>query len=104
MKEALTQRLLAGLPLREGERVLELGAGTGELARRLSAAVGADGTVAATDVAPGMVELIELTTADLPNVEAGRRDAAAIDAPDGSYDAVVFRMGLMFLVPPVDAL
>jgi SAM-dependent methyltransferase len=47
-----------------------------------------------------MVDLIAKTTADLPWVEAAQVDAAAIDLPDGSYDAVVFRMGLMFLPEP----
>jgi SAM-dependent methyltransferase len=104
MKVALTERLMQGLALRPGERVLELGAGTGELARRLSAEVGPDGSVTATDVAAGMVELIERTTADLPNVEAKQADAAAIGLLDASYDAIVFRMGLMFVVPPLGAL
>ena len=40
MKEELSRRLLAQLDLQPGDRVLELGAGTGELARQLAAAVG----------------------------------------------------------------
>jgi SAM-dependent methyltransferase len=103
-KTALTERLLHGIDLQPGDRVLELGGGTGDLARRISAEVGPNGTVTATDVAAGMVELISRTTADLPNVDVKQMDAAAIDAPDASYDAIIFRMGLMFVVPPLDAL
>ena len=36
MKDGLTRELLESLDLQPGERVLELGAGTGDLARRLA--------------------------------------------------------------------
>lgn len=103
-KTGLTEQLLTFLALQTGERVLELGAGSGELARRLSAQVGDSGRVLATDVAPGMVALIESTTAHLPNVHTARLDAADIGHCDALFDAVVFRMGLMFVTPPESAL
>ncbi len=43
MKEQVTQELLGRLGLQPGDRVLELAAGTGELALRLAAAVGTHG-------------------------------------------------------------
>jgi ubiquinone/menaquinone biosynthesis C-methylase UbiE len=104
MKGALTRELLAALDLQPGQRVLELGAGTGDLARRLARAVGPTGSVLATDVSEGMVELLRDSTDPLPNVEVARTDAVAIDAPDASVDAVVFRMGLMFVKEPGRAL
>ena len=104
MKGALSAELLAALDLQPGQRVLELGAGTGDLARRLARAVGPTGTLLASDVADGMVELLRETVDGLPNVEVGRLDALDIDAPDASVDAVVFRMGLMFVTEPERAL
>jgi ubiquinone/menaquinone biosynthesis C-methylase UbiE len=104
MKDALTAELLATLDLQPGQRVLELGAGTGDLARRLAEAVGPTGHVLATDVAQGMVELLRDTTAGLPNIGVNRVDALDIDLPDASVDAVVFRMGLMFVAEPARAL
>ncbi|MFL6237967.1 MAG: class I SAM-dependent methyltransferase [Actinomycetes bacterium] len=104
MKTGLSARLLAGLALRQGERVLELGAGTGEFARRLAAEVGEQGHVLATDVAAGMVDLIRATTQDLTNVDVAQADAADTGQPDAAFDAVVFRMGLMFLPEPDVAL
>jgi SAM-dependent methyltransferase len=96
--------ILARLGLRRGQRVLELGGGTGDFAKRLATAVGPEGHVTASDIAAGMVDLIRSSTVDLPNVDAAQLDAGAIERPDESYDAVVFRMGLMFVPDPVAAL
>jgi enediyne biosynthesis protein CalE5 len=104
VKAELTTALLERLALRPGEAVLELGAGTGALATRLAAAVDPSGSVLATDVAPGMVELIRRRNADVANVDTAVVDAADITLPEASYDAVVFRMGLMFLIEPETAL
>src|SRR4051794_22334603 len=104
MKEDLSSRMLAGLDLRPGDRVLELGAGTGEFARRLASIVGETGHVRATDVAAGMVALVTDTTTDLANVDTAVGDAAEIQEPAEAFDAVVFRMGLMFLLEPERAL
>ena len=51
MTEERSRRLLAQLDLQPGERVLELGAGTSELARQLATAVGPQGHVVANDLA-----------------------------------------------------
>jgi SAM-dependent methyltransferase len=104
MKGALTRELLAALDLQPGQRVIELGAGTGDLARQLAQAVGPTGSVLATDVAEGMVELLRDTANGLPNVQVARLDAVDIEAADASVDAVVFRMGLMFVTEPERAL
>lgn len=100
MNRPVVDALLARLQLRPGERVLELSAGTGELSLRLADAVGADGHVISSDVAPGMVALLERTTAHVPSVEVRRLDAMAIDLPDASVDAVVIQMGLMLVERP----
>jgi SAM-dependent methyltransferase len=104
MKAELTARLLDGLQLRGGERVLELGAGTGELSRRLAERVGPRGRVLASDVAPGMLELIRRTVAGLPNVEVAELDARDLTLDNGCVDAVAFRMGLMLIEEPGTAL
>lgn len=103
-KAPVTRELLAQLDLRPGERVLELGAGTGDLAVKLAELVGPAGSVVATDVAPGMVALVRRTTAGLANVEVAQLDALDITLPAESVDAVVFRMGLMFADRPEVAL
>ena len=92
--------LHAGLALREGERVLELGSGTGDHARTLAELVGPSGSLLATDVAQGMVDLTAATLADVPHAEVRRVDAAHTGLPDEDFDAVAFVMGLMFVPEP----
>ncbi|MBV9486161.1 MAG: methyltransferase domain-containing protein, partial [Frankiaceae bacterium] len=104
VKTELSRQLVEGLALTPGDSVLELGAGTGEFARQLSAAVGDGGRVLATDYAAGMVELIERTTADLPNTRAMRLDAADIGPVAEPFDAIAFRFGLMLVPDPGTAL
>jgi SAM-dependent methyltransferase len=103
-KAPVTEALHAGLALQRGDRVLELGAGTGDLAAELAALVGAEGAVIATDVAPAMVEVSARTLADLPWAAARVADAARLEAFGSEFDAVVCRMGLMFVDTPLAGL
>ncbi len=103
LKTQLTAALVDGLALAPGDRVLELGAGTGELAALLAGRVRPSGTVIASDVAPGMLELIRARTAASPGVEVTQIDACDIPLGDGSVDVVVFRMGLMLVSDPARA-
>lgn len=100
----MTDELFEQLRLQPGERVLELGAGSGELALALAARVSPGGSVIATDVAPGMVSLLERTLAGVDGVRVERLDARDTGLPDGWVDVVVFRMGLMFVQEPAVAL
>jgi SAM-dependent methyltransferase len=104
MKTELTAQLLAGLEPLAGRRILELGAGTGELAAELARAAGARGSVLASDAAEGMVELLRARLADLPGVEVATIDATDIPLGSDSVDVVVFRMGLMLVPEPEQAL
>jgi SAM-dependent methyltransferase len=100
MKAPLTERMLLALDLGLGDRVLELGCGTGALAALLADQVGPTGHVLASDVAPGMVEVASAALAGRSNVVVEELDAAKTDLDGSSFDAVVFRMGLMFVEEP----
>jgi SAM-dependent methyltransferase len=86
-----------------GDRVLDLACGVGDPALAAAARVGPTGRVIATDLAPDMVAFAaqRAAAAGLPNVEAHEMDAEEIDLPDASVDAVLCRLGLMFL-PDLD--
>lgn len=99
-----TSVLLELAAIAPGERVLELGAGTGHFAVHLAELVGRDGSLVASDLAPAMVELIRQKLARLPHATAEVIDAAEIPGPAEAYDVVVSRMGLMFVPEPLQAL
>jgi precorrin-6B methylase 2 len=58
-REERTDVLVAALDLKPGMVVADIGAGTGFLARRMAAAVGASGQVLAVDVQPEMVRMLQ---------------------------------------------
>jgi SAM-dependent methyltransferase len=99
----LSMRLLELARVTAGDRVLDLACGVGDPALAAAARVGPTGRVVATDLAPDMVAFAAQRAADagLTNVEAHEMDAEAIDLPAAGVDAVLCRLGLMFL-PDLD--
>lgn len=83
-----------------GERVLDLGCGRGASAIRAARAVGPDGRVLATDLAPRMVEGVRSKAVDLPWLSAELGDAE--HPPAGPWDVIQASL-VMFFLPHVDA-
>ena len=102
--EPVSDVLFAAAALRPGERVLDVGCGTGPTTRRAAALVGAQGHLTGLDVAVEMLDAASRT-----EVAAGSADIRwlAADAaqwtPDESYDAVISRFGVMFFSDPLAA-
>jgi SAM-dependent methyltransferase len=98
-------RMLELADVRPGDRVLELACGPGGLGLAAAERVGRAGEVVLTDVAEEMTAIAAARAADrgLPNVTARVLDLERIDEPDGSYDVVLCREGLMFAVDPAAA-
>jgi enediyne biosynthesis protein CalE5 len=96
---ALSEGLLDLARVATGDRVLDLACGVGDPAIAAAVRVGPAGTVIATDLAPDMVAFAaqRAAAAGLANVQTHAMDAEAIDLPDRSVDAVLCRLGLMFL-------
>lgn len=86
---AQRQAVLRLLTPREGERVLDIGAGPGFLAQDLARAVGPDGTVEGIDVAEAMVAMAQRRCAGFPNVRLQTGDATRLTFADGAFDAAV---------------
>jgi SAM-dependent methyltransferase len=90
--------LLRIADLQPGERVLDVACGTGIIARRAAEAVGPTGKVTAIDIAPDMIDVARATSApEGAVIDWHVGDAASLPFADGTYDAVLCQMGLMFM-------
>ena len=91
--------VLARAELRPGERVIDLGAGTGALAAKAAAAVGPAGSVLALDVSPEMLALARGRAEHAaPAFDVVEGSAEAIPAADASCDAILASLSLMYVV------
>ena len=81
----------------DGGRVVDLAAGAG--GQTVAAARRAE-TVLATDISEGILELVPR----LSNVVTRTMDAEHLDVEDGSFDAAISRLGLMYMPDKAAAL
>ncbi len=81
------QRLVERMALESGARVLDVGCGTGRLARWLSAQVGPSGSVVGIDPLPDRVAIARANAAGVAFDVGQAEDLGAF--PDASFDAVV---------------
>ncbi len=80
---------LKALDLKQGERVLDIGAGMGLLAYEMAATVGPEGRVSGIDISDDMLALARRRCADQPWTEFRNADATALPYEDESFDAAV---------------
>jgi SAM-dependent methyltransferase len=86
--------------LQPGERVLDVGVGSGPTTGQAWEAVRPDGAVTGIDIAPPMITAArQRVTA--PEIEWIVGDAATYDFQPKTYDAVISRFGVMFFTDPV---
>lgn len=93
----VAEMLLSAADLRPGERVLDVGCGTGVVTRLAAERVGPDGTVAGLDPDPGMLAVARAAAPPGSAVEWHQASAGSIPLPDGSFDAVLCQMSLQFV-------
>ena len=97
--DPITRRQLLARGLTDGWRCLEIGAGTGSMARWLSEEVGPKGRVLATDLSLSLMEGLEAA-----NLELRRHDILADPMPDEEFDLIHCRLVLEHLPGRLDAL
>jgi enediyne biosynthesis protein CalE5 len=99
------RRMLEVAGVHAGDRVLELACGPGGLGLAAAARVAPGGEVVLSDVAAEMTAIAEAraAAAGVTNVGFRRLDLERIDEPDGAYDVVLSRDGLMFALEPARA-
>jgi ubiquinone/menaquinone biosynthesis C-methylase UbiE len=95
--------LMAAAEVRTGHRVLDIAVGPGEAAHAVLSVVGSSGSVVGADLSLPMLEAAHarLPTASFQPVAA---DGQALAFRDGSFDAVVCQLGLMFFPNPARGL
>ncbi|MBI3611190.1 MAG: class I SAM-dependent methyltransferase [Nitrospirae bacterium] len=95
----INYRLAGDARLRSGERVLDLGCGTGYPALLAAQAVGHQGSVLGLDLAEEMLAVArrKAKTLGLKNVTFQTGDVTALSFDSASFDAVISRFCLMFL-------
>ncbi len=92
------QRLLELASPRPGDRVLDVGCGTGIVARTAALAVGAQGRVVGIDLNEGMLRVAKRAGAALvPPVEWRQGDATSLPFPDAAFDVVASQQMLQFV-------
>jgi ubiquinone/menaquinone biosynthesis C-methylase UbiE len=102
----VTRQMLDLARIRAGQRILDIAAGAGEPAVSAAERVGPGGCVLATDISEGILELALQVARErgLRQVATRTMDGEKLDLPDACFDAVLCRLGLMYLPHPVRAL
>jgi SAM-dependent methyltransferase len=99
---AVSERMLELTAPGPGECVLELACGAGGPGLDAADLVGSEGEIVLSDVAAEMtvIAAARATARGLANTTARVRDLERIDEPDGAFDVVLCREGLMLVPDP----
>jgi SAM-dependent methyltransferase len=100
------ERLADLAALAPGDRVLDVGCGTGIVARVAAGRTGrGGGTVVGLDANETMLTVARAAAAETaPAIDWRTGDAAALPFPDGAFEAVFCQQALQFLPDPITAL
>jgi SAM-dependent methyltransferase len=93
-----TERMLDTAAITKGSRVLDVAAGAGGQSLAAARRVGPSGRVLATDISPTILTYAAKSAADagLANLDTLAVDGEELDVDEGSFDAVISRVGLIY--------
>lgn len=103
MLEHLGRLALDAAALQPGDRVLDVGCGSGQLSVQAAEQVAPDGRVLGVDVSSPLVALARQRAAGNDRVRFLECDAQEADVAPEAHDVVISRFGVMFFDDPVTA-
>lgn len=92
--------LVTKLNPQPGDRLIDIGCGSGDVCLVLADHVGATGRVLGVDISKPMLEIAVARTKHLAHITLIEADAASSTLPDAPYDGAVSRFGVMFFADP----
>ena len=96
----LGHRAMEALAPRSGERVLDIGCGTGETSLELAGLVAPGGAVTGADISGALLDLARRRAEGRTGVAFIEADAQTYAFEPASFDAVFSRFGVMFFADP----
>jgi ubiquinone/menaquinone biosynthesis C-methylase UbiE len=95
---AATERMLGAAGITAGSRVLDVAAGAGGQTLAAARLAGPGGHVLATDISPAILQYAAKAAADagLATVATAEMDGERLAVPEGGFDAVISRVGLIY--------
>jgi SAM-dependent methyltransferase len=93
-----TELMLDMARVQSGSKVLDVAAGAGGQTLAAARRVGANGRVLATDISQNILDfaMAEARRMMLANVSTRVLDGESLDVPEGEFDAVISRVGLIY--------
>ncbi len=96
----LVTALLETAEPQPGHRVLDIGCGTGAVSLAFGDAVGPDGAVLGLDISDVMIARAQQRAEHTPHVSFRTGDAQVDALPEGPFDIITSRFGVMFFSDP----
>lgn len=97
-------RLVSGSTLRRNDRILDVGCGTGIVARRAAASTEYDVKIVGLDANPGMLAVARKAGEEWPIIDWEQGEATDLPFEDGAFDVVFCQQALQFFPDPTEAL
>jgi len=92
------QRLIDFVKVTEGERALDVGCGTGIVARTVAPVVGPSGAVAGVDINEEMLTVAKRVSADIrPSIDRIHQDATSLAFPEETFDIVLCQQAMEYV-------